>query len=599
MDVENTKLRPYEKISQETRGGLIRSDNWNNNFNRVSDVIRDNNKIIEDNFTNISTSTIPSVPIEGLETSGDMLILQLVAIVNALSRKADDSIVDDKIKEMVTGITFNSNDGTFTFKRYNASDVVINTALEKVPATMRLEDKNVDGKIKPFLVITNIDGTSTETDVSKLFNEYTFVNTDAIEVSTDGYSITIGIKPHSITSDMLSVDIVSEIRTIYDNVNAALSATENYANAANASANKSASSATSANEAARMADEILTSVETNASNASVDAILSKSYAVGGTGTREGENTDNAKYYYEQAKATVSAGGLTVFIQSTEPDVNNCLWFKTANTNTQIGALLNVKDASGTVNEIYLITKAENVQGLSQFISNSLLGYAKKTDLDGYATESEVNTKLENYLPKSGGTLTGALTLKSAPTADLQAATKKYVDDKAPLIIDASSITSAEIANSTINLINVALGNRDVILFQNSIPARYYSLSTVSTSSAIFASVENKKIYTATLSFDADSISYDIRNISATQRTVTLSSTGWTASGDVYTQTATVSGVSATETAQEIHITPATASMTVYMEAGVYASAQAANQITFTASEKPTADLTVYAVIRTL
>ena len=327
MDVENTKLRPYEKIPQETRGGLIRSDNWNNNFNRVSDVIRDNNKIIEDNFTNISTSTIPGVPIEGLETSGDMLILQLVAIVNALSRKADDSVVDDKIKEMVTGITFNSNDGTFTFKRYNASDVVIDTALEKVPATMHLEDKNIDGKIKPFLVITNVDGTSTETDVSKLFNKYTFVNTDAIEVSTDGYSITIGIKPHSITSDMLTVDIMSEIRTIYDNVNTALSATENYANSANASANKSASSATSANEAVRMADNILTSVETNASNASADATLSKSYAVGGTGTREGENTDNAKYYYEQAKTTVSAGGLTVFIQSTEPDVSNCIWFK--------------------------------------------------------------------------------------------------------------------------------------------------------------------------------------------------------------------------------------------------------------------------------
>ena len=260
-----------------------------------------------------------------------MLILQLVAIVNALSRKADDSVVDDKIKEMVTGITFNSNDGTFTFKRYNASDVVIDTALEKVPATMHLEDKNVDGKIKPFLVITNVDGTSTETDVSKLFNKYTFVNTDAIEVSTDGYSITIGIKPHSITPDMLAVDIVSEIRTIYDNVNAALSATENYANAANASANQSASSATSANEAARMADEILTSVETNASNASADAKLSKSYAVGGTGTREGENTDNAKYYYEHAKATVSAGGLTVFIQSTEPNVSNCIWFKPANS----------------------------------------------------------------------------------------------------------------------------------------------------------------------------------------------------------------------------------------------------------------------------
>ena len=82
-----------------------------------------------------------------------------------------------------------------------------------------------------------------------------------------------------------------------------------------------------------MANEILTSVETNAGNGSADAKLSKSYAVGGTGTREGENTDNAKYYCEQAKATVSAGGLTAFIQSTEPDINNCLWFKIVSVNT--------------------------------------------------------------------------------------------------------------------------------------------------------------------------------------------------------------------------------------------------------------------------
>ena len=97
---------------------------------------------------------------------------------------------------------------------------------------------------------------------------------------------------------------------------------------------------------------------------------------------------------------------------------------------EVDALINVKDASGVLNEIYPITKKENVQGLMEFISNSLSGYAKKTDLDGYATESGVDAKLEGYLPKSGGTLTGALTLKGEPTADLQAATKKYVDDSA-------------------------------------------------------------------------------------------------------------------------------------------------------------------------
>lgn len=497
---------------------------------------------------------------------------------------------------------------------------VFDLNIEKIPASISiLREGNA-----VFIRIVNDDGTYTQSDVTDLLSQYSFIESVTLKptISKNGAntSVKYEIKDASIKLAHLSSEVTS---TITNAVEAAqLSASNANSSAVNAANSKAAAELSESNAAASKlaasgyaskAEESSGRAAThennakeyavNASNAEAsaeeNAKLSKSYAVGGTGTREGENTDNAKYYYEQAKATVSASGLTVFIQSTEPDVNNCLWFKTANTNTQIGALLNVKDASGTVNEIYLITKAENVQGLSQLISDSLLGYAKKTDLDVYATESEVNTKFEDYLPKSGGTMTGPLTLKGEPTADLQAVTKKYVDDKAPLIIDTKNISNASGVKAALNLINVALGNRDVILFQNSVPARYYNLSTVSTSSAIFASVENKKIYTATLSFDADSISYDVRNISATQRTVTLTSTGWTASGDVYTQSATVSGVSATETAQEIHVTPATASMTAYMESGVYASAQAANQITFTASEKPTADLTVYVVIRTL
>ena len=43
----------------------------------------------------------------------------------------------------------------------------------------------------------------------------------------------------------------------------------------------------------------------------VSADLSKSYAVGGTGIREGEDTDNAKYYKEQARA-IAGGGVTTF-----------------------------------------------------------------------------------------------------------------------------------------------------------------------------------------------------------------------------------------------------------------------------------------------
>jgi hypothetical protein len=42
------------------------------------------------------------------------------------------------------------------------------------------------------------------------------------------------------------------------------------------------------------------------SNANDSATLSESWAVGGTGTRSGENTDNAKYYAQQAEASLNA-----------------------------------------------------------------------------------------------------------------------------------------------------------------------------------------------------------------------------------------------------------------------------------------------------
>ena len=44
--------------------------------------------------------------------------------------------------------------------------------------------------------------------------------------------------------------------------------------------------------------------------------------------------------------------------------------------------------------------------------------------------TQVNNLKRHFLPLGGGTLTGALTLSGAPTVDLHAATKKYVDDNA-------------------------------------------------------------------------------------------------------------------------------------------------------------------------
>lgn len=61
-------------------------------------------------------------------------------------------------------------------------------------------------------------------------------------------------------------------------------------------------SKTQAERHATAASNSATASQQNAQSASNSAILSQSYAVGDTGKRAGEKTDNAKYYYQQSKS---------------------------------------------------------------------------------------------------------------------------------------------------------------------------------------------------------------------------------------------------------------------------------------------------------
>jgi len=75
---------------------------------------------------------------------------------------------------------------------------------------------------------------------------------------------------------------------------------------------------------------------------------------------------------------------------------------------------------------------------SSFVRVDPLGI---TQTAGDARYLQITTAASTYLPLSGGTLTGTLTLDAAPTANLQAATKKYVDDQVAAV-DVSDPTPA-------------------------------------------------------------------------------------------------------------------------------------------------------------
>ena len=82
-----------------------------------------------------------------------------------------------------------------------------------------------------------------------------------------------------------------------------------------------------------------------------------------------------------------------------------------------------------------------------------LGAATK----GYVDSAVSGLSIGNYMPKSGGTFTGAVTLAGAPTADLHAATKKYVDDSASTAV-ANIIDSAPETLDTLNELAAALND---------------------------------------------------------------------------------------------------------------------------------------------
>jgi hypothetical protein len=81
----------------------------------------------------------------------------------------------------------------------------------------------------------------------------------------------------------------------------------------------------------------------------------------------------------------------------------------------------------------------------------------------HAALSALWAALGSYLPLAGGTLTGALTLAGAPTTSLHAASKGYVDGRAPTVANVGIAADVALANSTqTNVTNLSgAGNSNV------------------------------------------------------------------------------------------------------------------------------------------
>lgn len=293
---------------------------------------------------------------------------KLDAATNAID---DRVISMDKTKldvstanSMVKNVTYDESTGIFTVEYLNGSRVNIDTKLEKIAVNFTYDS------VTQQIVITLDDETKQYIDLSTLITEYEFSDTATIAFSVTNGKVSAVIKNGSVTADKLEPNYLANVQlaasqaassasaasaselaakasennakssensasasaasaleskesaaTSEENALANKNSAESSAESALASKNSASTSASEAytsstsaleskNNAAQSAQSALSSAEnaqSNAQTATSKAILAESYAKGGTGTRQGEDTDNAYYYMTEAKA--QSGGI--------------------------------------------------------------------------------------------------------------------------------------------------------------------------------------------------------------------------------------------------------------------------------------------------
>lgn len=258
---------------------------------------------------------IGSREIEGISgtTVGAQLLDIVAKLLDRYTKLETDTLTAEATNNLVENLDVNLTTGVIAVTKKDGTIQTWDTALEKVPATFEFVEENGAYYIK----VTNVDGTSSQTDVTALMNHYTFNNSDDISFSTSGTgaekTITATIRANSIGLDKLSLTAISTLEGYVNTAEISANKAEEKANTATQKAAEAAESNTNAKtseEAAKASATAAASSETvatqNAETAAQKALESESWAVGGTGTREGEDTNNAKYWCEKAQET--AGG---------------------------------------------------------------------------------------------------------------------------------------------------------------------------------------------------------------------------------------------------------------------------------------------------
>lgn len=354
-------------------------------------------------------------------------------IISQDALKVDKSAINGNIADW----TMDETTGVITITKYNGEKIIFDLNIEKIPVGFSMSDDGI-------ITMTTEDGTKFTADISSMIPVLTFEDSATIAVSVNGTgknkTYSFSIKTGSVTDDMLQPNYLADIRVESANASA-------YAQSANAK-----------------------------------SVLAESYAVGGTGTREGEDTDNAKYYMEQAKQ--QTGGIPTKVSELENDVGYIT--------KSVSDLENYYDKTDVDKKIDEIPKTDLANYLTKTGdgSNLTVAFEEATNLEELTTGEKLSSifgklklavkNLKSLISLIGttdistigdGTITGGL---NDVNGNLQPKTSyipilsdyNVLGDTLPLIV------SGRVAQISIPTLKNIVNGDNVICPAGSIPAEY-------------------------------------------------------------------------------------------------------------------------------
>jgi hypothetical protein len=197
----------------------------------------------------------------------------------------------EEVSTLVQDVTFEEKTGIITIVKKNGSKVTIDTQMEKIAVNFSYNAETQQ------IILTLIDGTRQYIDLSALITQYEFLDSDTVAFSIDSAGkVSAIVKEASIQEKHLQPNYLADIKVEVAKAQASQSA-----------AAKSESNAKASETAAAISE----------SNAAASATKAQSYATGGTNSRTGEDTDNAKYYSQQSAQSQSAAATSADTASTK------------------------------------------------------------------------------------------------------------------------------------------------------------------------------------------------------------------------------------------------------------------------------------------